>query len=193
VRMEFAYHELLGIEKVHERLQLRPTIELRPGKVFSFISLSGRIGGEVDFDNDRLGDGLNLGARADIRPTDHLLLTVNANRATLDVTDEDDGRSGTLFTQDILRLRANYTFTARSWLRLVSQWIATERDPSLYDFLVARESETLSSSAVFAYKLNWQTVFYLGLADNRRHLGVTDQLEVSDQTVFFKVSYAFQG
>jgi hypothetical protein len=192
VRMELAYHELRAIHEVHERWQLRPTIEVRPGKVLSFISLSGRLGQEVDFDNDRRGDGINLSLRADIRPTDHLLLTLNANEAYLDVTAED-GRSGRLFTQDILRLRANYTFSARSWLRVVSQWIQTERDPALYTFPVSAEGESLASSAVFAYKLNWQTVLFLGWADNRRLAGSTGDLEPADQSLFLKVSYAFQG
>jgi hypothetical protein len=191
-RMEFAYHELRAIEKVHQRWQLRPTIEIRPGKLLSFVSLGGRLGQEVDFDNDRRGHGINLNSRADIRPTDHLLLTLNASRAYLDVT-AADGRSGRLFTQDILRLRANYTFSARSWLRLVSQWVRTERDPLLYTFVVAPENESLASSAVFAYKLDWQTVLYVGWADNRRLLAATGDLEPTDQSLFFKVSYAFQG
>ena len=92
-----------------------------------------------------------------------------------------------------MRLRGNYTFNARSWLRLVSQWVHTERDPLLYTFTVSPESESLASSAVFAYKLNWQTVLFLGWADNRRLLESTADLEPADQSLFLKVSYAFQG
>jgi hypothetical protein len=192
IRMEFAYHELRGIEKVHERWQLRPQIEVRPGKVFSFFSLSGRVGQEVDFDNDRRGTGMTLFTRADVRPTDQLLLTLNADRRFLDVPDSN-GEESRLFTADVLRLRANYTFSARSWLRLIGQYVSTERDPALYTFPVREESGTFSSSAVFAYKLNWQTVLFLGLADNQLYEPVTDGLEAADRSVFVKVSYAFQG
>jgi hypothetical protein len=192
IRMELAYHELLGIEKLHERWQLRPQIELRPGKVFSYFLLSGRFGQEVDFANDRRGDGMTLTTQTDVRPTDSLLLTLNANRRYLDVTAED-GRSGRLFTADVLRLRANYTFSARSWLRLIGQWVHTEREAALYTFAVNPEDEGFSGSAVFAYKLNWQTVLFLGLADNRTLHTDSERLEPSDRSVFLKVSYAFQG
>ena len=191
IRMEFAYHELLAIEKVHERWQLRPTIEIRPPRWISFFSLNGRFGQEVDFANDRRGDGMTINTRTEVRPTDHLLLTLFANRRTLDV-DAENGRSGRLFTADVLRLRANYTFSAKSWLRLIGQWVRTERDPLLYTFAVRPEDEFFSGSAVFAYKLNWQTVLFVGYADNRAFEDERGDLAPADQSVFFKVSYAFQ-
>jgi hypothetical protein len=98
-----------------------------------------------------------------------------------------------LFTADVLRLRANYTFSARSWLRLIGQYVQTERDPALYTFPVEDESGAFSSSAVFAYKLNWQTVLFVGVADNQLYASATDGLEEADRSVFLKVSYAFQG
>jgi hypothetical protein len=191
IRMELAYHELLAIDKVHERWQLRPTIEIRPPRWISFFSLTGRLGQEVDFANDRRGDGMTVNTRTEVRPTDQLLLTLFANRRTLDV-DADNGRSGRLFTADVLRLRANYTFSAKSWLRLIGQWVHTERDPLLYTFAVRPEDELVSGSAVFAYKLNWQTVLFVGYADNRELEDERGDLAPSDQQVFFKVSYAFQ-
>jgi hypothetical protein len=192
IRAELAYHELRGIEKVHERWQLRPEIELRPGGLLSYFSLSGRFGQEVDFANDRRGTGMTINTQTDVRPTDHLLLTLNANRRFLDVPDES-GEKGRLFTADVLRLRANYTFNARSWLRLIGQYVQTERDPALYTFPVEDESGAFSSSAVFAYKLNWQTVLFVGVADNQLYASATDGLEEADRSVFLKVSYAFQG
>jgi hypothetical protein len=192
VRMELAYHELRGIEKLHERWQLRPVVEFRPGRLLSFFGFNGRIGQEVDFANDRRGTGMTLNTNTDLRPTDHLLLTLTANRRFLDV-DAENGRSGRLFTADVMRLRANYTFSAKSWLRLIGQWVHTERDPLLYTFTVVPEEEFFSGSAVFAYKLNWQTVLFFGWADNRELLTETDHLEPSDQSLFVKVSYAFQG
>jgi hypothetical protein len=191
IRMEFAYHELLAVNKVHERWQLRPTVEVRPPRWISYFSLNGRFGQEVDFANDRRGDGMTLNTQTEVRPTDQLLLTLNANRRTLDV-DAENGRSGRLFTADVLRLRANYTFSAKSWLRLIGQWVHTERDPLLYTFAVRPEDELFSGSAVFAYKLNWQTVLFVGYADNRAFDDERGDLAPADQSVFFKVSYAFQ-
>ncbi len=191
VRLELLFDEQLAIERSFERFQLRPTIFVRPGKVVSQISLRGSFGDEIDFANDRLGEGATVRLAADIRPTDHLQLALNADRRWLDVTNEA-GLSGRLFTADVARLRATYTFSARSWLRLIGQWVTTERDPRLYTFEVDSKSGSFAGSAVFAYKLNWQTVLFVGLGDNRE-LDDADRLQQANRQAFFKISYAFQG
>ena len=49
-----------------------------------------------------------------------------------------------------------------------------------------------SGSAVFAYKLNWQTVLYVGYSD-ARVLDETDELQPDERQAFVKISYAFRG
>jgi hypothetical protein len=49
----------------------------------------------------------------------------------------------------------------------------------------------VTASALFAYKLNWQTVLFLGYGDERA-LSLDDRLEPSGREVFFKISYAYQ-
>ena len=71
--------------------------------------------------------------------------------------DTEDGRSGRLFTALVARLRTQYTFSARMYVRLIGQWVETDRDPSLYTFEVADKDGDFSGSALFAYKLNWQS------------------------------------
>ena len=44
---------------------------------------------------------------------------------------------------------------------------------------------------LFAYKLNWQTVLFLGYGDEREP-NERDQLEPISRSLFVKVSYAFQ-
>ncbi len=191
VRLEFAFMETLAIDRTFERRQIRPRIDLRPGRVVSFLSLRATLGDEIDFANDRLGEGLRLGLRAELRPSDHLALRIDADRRELDVT-AGEGLAGRLFTADVGRLRATYTFTARSWLRLIGQWIDTERDPRLYTFDVGPRSRAFGGSAVFAYKLNWQTVLFVGYGDNR-DLDELERLQPADRQLFLKLSYAFQG
>mgnify|MGYP003449395532 FL=1 len=84
-----------------------------------------------------------------------------------------------------------YTFNARSWLRLIGEWAGTERDPALYTFDVAPSSADFAGSAVFAYKLNWQTVFFLGVGDERTQ-DPNGDLQPLGRQAFFKISYAFQ-
>ena len=78
------------------------------------------------------------------------------------------------------------------FVRLIGQYVQTTRDTALYTFPVARKDATLSGSALFAYKLNWQTVFYVGYGDDRDFATVTDRLEPSRREAFAKISYALQ-
>ena len=108
------------------------------------------------------------------------------------MTDETSGRRGRLFTADVGRLKAVYTFTARSWLRLIGEWRETVRDPDLYAGEVPRRSGGLAGSLVFAYKLNWQSVLYAGWSEGYL-LDEVEDLRPDSRQLFLKVSYAFQG
>jgi hypothetical protein len=179
-----------GREKLHSRRQVRPYLEFSPGRIFSRLILDTVLGEEVDFANDRLGDGATIAVQATFRPTDHLEIDLRGTRRWLDVETEE-GLSGRLFTAEVARLKGVYTFNARAWLRLIAQWVETERTQELYlDGVDARDGG-LAGSLVMAYKLNWQTVAFLGYADNRA-LDELDELQEADRQVFVKLSYAFQ-
>jgi len=96
-----------------------------------------------------------------------------------------------LFSARVSRLRTTYTFTSRLFVRGVAQYVSTDRDPSLYLSEVAARSGAFSGSALFAYKLNWQSVMFVGYGDDRT---LTDEhrLEKADRQFFVKISYAFQ-
>ena len=101
------------------------------------------------------------------------------------------GNRGRLFTAEVSRLLAVYTFNSRSWLRAIGQWVATERDPSLWTDEVEARSGNFGGSLTFAYKLNWQTVLYVGYSD-LRELDDRDRLRQTSRQAFFKLSYALQ-
>ncbi|MEO7794109.1 MAG: DUF5916 domain-containing protein [Thermoanaerobaculia bacterium] len=193
VRVEFAFDEVTNQGKSFDRFQFRPRFEVRPGKVVQQVTLQAVYGDDVDFANNRPGDGWGATVTADLQPTDHIALGLSAARRTLDVDTVEAGQpiSGRLFTADLARLRAVYNFNARSWLRLIGEWAKTERDPGLYTFDVRPESADFSGSAVFAYKLNWQTVFFIGIGDERTE-DPDGKLQALGQQAFFKISYAFQ-
>jgi hypothetical protein len=69
--------------------------------------------------------------------------------------------------------------------------VETRRDPGLYSFSVVRRDGSFQGSALFSYKLNWQSVLFLGYGDNRT-LEQSGQLARADRQFFLKVSYAFQ-
>jgi len=187
MRFRYAMDKVRSGNETFDRNQLLYQIDVSPNLVFNQISLSGWIGEEVDFSNSRLGEGARVTLNATVRPTDHLELRFNNDYRYLDVTERKDR----LFTAQVERLKATYTFSAKSFLRLIGQHVKTERDPSLYEFVVGENSGSFSMSGLFAYKLNWQTVLFLGFGDNRAFEEDGD-LEEEDRQLFLKVSYAFQ-
>jgi len=161
-----------------------------PSRRFSRISLSGFLGQGIDFVNERVGHGGQVTLDATLKPTDHLELDVHTDRQWLDV--DAGARSGRLFTAQIERLKATYNFTARSFVRLIGQYLKVDRDPGLYDVEIPRVSGSFAGSALFGYKINWQTVLFVGYGDNRVLSEQRDLLRSSRQ-FFLKISYAFQS
>ena len=190
MRFEGHFDEVRAGDRTFPRNRLGYVIEGSPARVLNRIGINGTIGGQVDFANARRGTGGTINAFATVRPTDHLELRFNGSEQWLDV-DAEDGRSGRLFTALVARLRTQYTFSARTYVRLIGQWVETDRDPSLYTFDVADKSGDFSGSALFAYKLNWQSVLFVGYGDERA-LDEFENLEKAGRQFFVKVSYAFQ-
>jgi len=91
----------------------------------------------------------------------------------------------------VQRLKATYNFDARTFLRLIGQYVSTRRDPSLYLVSVPGHSAGFSGSALFSYRVNWQTALFLGYGDERA-LDEREQLARTERQLFVKLSYAFQ-
>ena len=105
--------------------------------------------------------------------------------------DDATGVSRQLFIARVSRVRGTYTFTSRMFVRGTAQYVATDRDSSLYTFTTAPRSGTVSGQVLLSYKLNWQSVMFIGYGDDRE-LTVRDQLVKAGRQVFVKVSYALQ-
>jgi hypothetical protein len=165
-------------------------LTIDPNRRFSRIVLNGFLGQSPDFANARRGTGGEVNLQATLKPTDHLQLDFNGDRQWLDVT-ADSGRKGRLFTAQIERLKATYNFTARCFVRVIGQYLVVDQDPSLYSFDVPKRSGGFDGSALFSYKLNWQTVLFVGYGDSRVLNEQRDLLKNGRQ-FFLKISYAFQ-
>jgi len=188
---EFAVREQLRVgSQVLERSNVNYYLQFDPGRRFSRIGVNGTLGDAIDFANGRVGQGGHLNLFGIIKPTDHLALDFNADHQWLDVN-AGGGREGRLFTAQIERLKATYNFTARAFLRVIGEYLDIERDPRLYTFPVRADSGSFAGSALFAYQINWQTVLFVGYADDRLQDNLGD-LQRADRLVFVKISYAFQ-
>jgi hypothetical protein len=181
---------LLAGDQLFPRSQFGYYVRVTPTRRLQTVSLEGFLGTDVDIDNVRPGRGGMVNAQASIIASDHLVFDVIANTSWLHV-DDAMGISRPLFTARVERIRANYTFTARSFVRLIAQYVSTDRDPSLYLQSTTAHDGSFSGSVLFAYKINWQSVMFFGYGDDRT---VDDQrrLQKSGRQVFVKLSYAFQ-
>ena len=180
------FSALLRSEKIEELKQNYAILNYQwdPGRRFPRIGFGLRLGDSIDFDNNREGTGTSLTMNATVRPHDRLDLQLNVGRDTLDV---DGGR---LFTAQFERLRAQYSFSAKSLLRVITQYVSDEYDPALYTFPIGRHSGSFLGSVLYSYKINWQTVLFVGYGDDRL-IDENNNLQRSGRSAFFKVSYAF--
>lgn len=142
------------------------------------LQLDGEAGEKIDYAGGRTGTGVRVNLSGTTRLSDHLEVQLRTSREWLDL---DEGR---LFSAQIDWLKTTYTFSPRSLVRAVVQQSTIER-------WNASRDRRMSLSALYAYKLNWQTVFFAGYGDSSI-TGDTGLLTRDSRSLFMKVAYAFQ-
>lgn len=195
IRVELNRDDLKTGGRIFTRFRPYVIVQASPGRVLNALSLESNFGQEIDFANARKGTGANVTGSVTVRPVNQLELRGSGSVRWLDVDDPSLG-SGRLFLAQVERLRAAYSFTPRAFVRLIGQYVATTRDTALYipDVRSRYKTKTasFSTSALFGYKLNWQTVLYVGYGDQRDYAEAADRLERAGRQAFAKVSYALQ-
>ena len=147
-----------------------------------------RIGDSIDYSNSRAGDGQYSELGGNIKIGKHINSRMNYNYSSLDVDE------GELFTANQFDVRVNYQFNLKSFIRLSIQYTDIDRNLSLYnepDDYNAK-SKYFSSELLYAYKINPQSLFYLGYTDNGYQDDSFDDIEKDNRKVFMKLSYAYQ-
>ncbi len=154
--------------------------------------LNGQLGGAVDFANARKADQVRLSPGIELRLGRRTFLDLSHTYQRLESA--DDGRE--IFTAHLSEVRAVYNFSARAFLRGVVQHRLTDRNPAVYAAEVPTRRRTVFSQLLFSYKVNPQTVFFLGYTDDRAGLSLeTDRrlrIEPTGRTLFVKVGYAWR-
>ena len=165
------------LDDVAVYFEVQPTGKLR-------LELFGRLGEAVDFTNNQEADELVAEASVETKVGRHLNLQLDH---ALQRLEDDDGE---LFTANLTQLRAVYNFSTRMFARAILQYRDVSRDPTNFVVPVEPELERLFSQLLFSYKLNPQTVLFVGYSDAR--LGVQDvSLTQTDRTIFVKLGYAW--
>ena len=164
--------------------------QFSPSRLLSAIAVSGTMGQEIDFANARPGTGTTIDVSATVNPTNHLNVMVNQDQSWVNV-DDAAGARRQLFIARVSRVRGTYTFTSRLFVRGTAQYVSTDRNPDLYVAPTIARSGTVSGQVLLSYKLNWQSVMFIGYGDDRM-LSTVDRIEKVDRQLFVKFSYALQ-
>jgi hypothetical protein len=172
------------------RRQLGYAAQFSPSRLFSAVAVNGTTGQDIDFANGRPGTGTTLNLSATLNPTNHLNLMLTQDQSWVNV-DDARGSSRQLFIARVSRVRGTYTFTSRLFVRGTAQYVSTDRDPGLYAFSAIAKSGSLSGQVLISYKLNWQSVMFIGYGDDRM-LSARERFEKVDRQFFVKFSYALQ-
>jgi hypothetical protein len=194
-RLRFSVNSVRSGDKVLTRHQLLYAIVFTPSRLIQNIQINGSAGEDVDFSNTRLGRGASATVSGIVRPTDHLELRLNQSLSWLNVKplpNQIDAENGRLFTAQVERIRATYTFNSKMYIRGVVQNVRTNRNQQLFLKPPNQHSGNVTSSFLFAYKVNWQTVLFLGIGDEHDVDAADNKLQPESRQLFMKMSYAFQ-
>ncbi len=156
---------------------------IRPTGDF-FFTLTGWFGDAIDYENARAADRVRLGPGVNYRFGRHLDMSLDHLLERLDAA------GGRLYDAELSQARVTYQFNVRTFLRAIVQHYKIDRNVELYLASVEEVERTLFTQLLFSYKLNPQTVLFLGYSDN--HLGETGiDLTRTDRTLFVKLGYAW--
>lgn len=101
---------------------------------------------------------------------------------------------GRLFTANLTQVSSVFQFNVRTFFRAIFQYTRIDRTPGLYVTQdpadVDPRSEHLFTQLLFSYKLNPQTVIFVGYSDNAL-ADRTYDLTRADRTFFLKLGYAW--
>ncbi|MDH3748247.1 MAG: carbohydrate binding family 9 domain-containing protein [Gammaproteobacteria bacterium] len=145
-----------------------------------------RWGDQVDFDNTRLGDEIRVEPFINWNINRNLLLRYDGVFVKLDTKEGPN-----IFDAIVHDVRLTWQFSVHSFLRLTTQFQDIERNPAVYDDVVDAREENLGRQLLYSYKLNPQTVFFLGYSDALIDDDSLSELETTDRTWFMKIGYAW--
>ncbi len=143
------------------------------------------VGDKIDYGNNRLGDYVVLYGNISYNVNKHLEFEFSHTYSDLAADDAN------VFTENLTELRVSYQFNINSYLKFNVVYtdidFNLDNNPSAY----TAKDNTLSTQLIYAYKINPQTVFYLGYSDNSFQDDRLKSLERGQRTIYSKISYAW--
>jgi hypothetical protein len=149
------------------------------------LALVAEAGEELDVANNRTAANLQLTPSAQLYLGRRLNLNLQHDFQRLSA-------EGTrIFTVNLLQTRLVYHLNLRTFVRAIVQYQHVDRNPAAFAFPVEATSSSVFTQLLVAYKLNPQTVAFIGYSDSHR---ATDAIELTraNRTFFVKLGYALR-
>jgi len=151
-----------------------------------FAGVGIRSGDKIDYRNNRLGKFNEIYTYIQVHTSDHLYIDLYHTNRKLDADNEE------VYTANLTNLRITYQFDVQSYLKLSLVYSDIDRNQDNNPFYnTSKQDRSLSTQLIYAYKLNPQTVFFLGYSDNSYQDDYLDSLRQEQRTFFTKISYAW--
>ncbi len=161
--------------------------EIQPGAIGKF-SFFVQCGETIDYANNQPADELVLQPRLELKLGRHINAQLFHIFQNLEVSDGD------LSTANISEMSLVYNFSPRLFVRGIFQYRNLDYASENFTYPVPDRTEELFTQLLFSYKVNPQTVVFVGYSDNSRGFD-QDPLQVnltqSDRTIFVKLGYAW--
>ncbi len=150
------------------------------------LGIRSHYGDKVDFANTQLGEELRMAPFINWNVNRHLLLRLDSNFVKL------DSKAGpNIFDAQVHDLRMTWQFSVRSFIRLTAQLQDVKRNQDEYIDPVDARTRDVGRQLLYSYKLNPQTVFFLGYSDALIEDDDLSRLTTTDRTWFMKIGYAW--
>jgi len=162
--------------------RFRIYVETKPfSGVETFFYL--KAGDGIDYSNFRKGSIMILHPGIKWGIGRHLYVNVNHNYEHLNF------QGDRVYKAHLFQTQLNYHFNVRTFFRATFQYTDIKRDQAMYGYTITPHTQKLFTQLLFSYKLNPQTVLFLGFSENQR--GYQNiELTGTDRTFFLKIGYA---
>jgi len=159
--------------------------EIQPtAHMFSGVGV--KAGDRIDYSNNRLGKYQEVYTYIQVHASDHLFIDLYHTRSTLDADNDE------VYSANLTDLRISYQFDVQSYLKLSLVYSDVDINPDNNPLMdSSQKNKYLSTQLIYAYKLNPQTVFFLGYSDNSYQDDYLGSLKQEQKTFFTKISYAW--
>ncbi|MBU2893862.1 carbohydrate binding family 9 domain-containing protein [Colwellia sp. D2M02] len=169
---------------IYSKAQLNPRL---------YMNIDMTFGDKIDYRNNRLGTINNVSANLTWNITNHLEFDITHTYSELNAENINNPTSGdNVYTAHLTNLLLSYQFDVQSYLKLTLVYSDIDRNVNNNPYTtVSAKNKDLSSQLIYAYKLNPQTVFFLGYSDNSYQDDYLDDLSRAERTFFSKISYSW--